>query len=113
MQKEVRLLNFIVTAKSVAPYLEVNDIETLAWRVDAVFSALADMRNNARSILELGKGPIVSGSSIQNRSARSSVESEANGVGGKNLRSFRLRSSRVIKVRMRNLCNFSRQYEHY
>ena len=42
-----------------------------------------DMRSHASSIFTLGKGSIISGSSIQKRNARSSRESEINGVDEK------------------------------
>ena len=51
--------------------------------MDAAFAVHAGMRSHTGSIFTLGKGSIISGSSIQKRNARSSRESEINGVDDK------------------------------
>ena len=51
--------------------------------MDAAFAVHADMRSHTGSIFTLGKGSINSGSSVQKRNARSSRESEINGVDDK------------------------------
>ena len=51
--------------------------------MDAAFAVHADMRSHTGSIFMLGKGSIISGSSVQKRNARSYMESEINGVDDK------------------------------
>ena len=81
--KLIKLLSFIVTTRNDALCLEVVDSKTLTWYVDAAFAVHADMRSHTGSIFTLGKGSIISGSSVQKRNARSSTESEINGVDDK------------------------------
>ena len=60
--------------------LEVDESKTLTWYVDAAFAAHAEMRSHSGSIFTLGKGSIISGSSIQKRNVSTYRKSEINGA---------------------------------
>ena len=81
--KLVRLANFLVSAQEDALCIEIDDSCTMTWHIDASFASHSDMRSHTGSILMLRKGSMISGSSVQKRNARSSAESELNGVDDK------------------------------
>jgi hypothetical protein len=60
--------------------LEVNELSSIKWWVDAAFAVHPDMRGHTGAAMSMGKGAIYSSSTRQKINTRSSTEAELVGV---------------------------------
>ena len=71
-----KMLGFLSHARDDVLTLEADDLSTLHWHVDARFAVHPDMKSHAGATFTLGNGRIISISSKQKISTKSSTEAE-------------------------------------
>lgn len=83
MIKLIRIIAFLLNTKEDPLVLYADDSQCLFWFVDAAFACHVDMKGHTGTLFTLGKEAIMSDSTKQKSNARSSTESELNGVDEK------------------------------
>jgi hypothetical protein len=82
-KKLLRVLSFLKGTIDNVLTLEADDINTLRWYIDAAFAVHADRKSYTGAVFTMGKGSIISGSTKQKISSRSSTEAEMIAVDNK------------------------------
>jgi hypothetical protein len=75
-KKSLRVLGFLKGTINDALTLEADDTNTLTWCTDAAFAAHADVKSHTGAVFTMGKGAVISSSTKQKVSLRSSTKSE-------------------------------------
>jgi Reverse transcriptase (RNA-dependent DNA polymerase) len=75
-----RVVRYLRGTRDLPMTLEVDDISTIKWWVDAAFAVHPDMRGQTGATMSLGKGAVYSSSTRQKINTRSSTEAELVGV---------------------------------
>jgi hypothetical protein len=75
-----RVIRYLRGTRELPLTLEVNDLSTVRWWVDAAFAVHPDMKGHTGATMSMGKGVIYSSSTRQKLNTRSSTEAELVGV---------------------------------